>query len=199
MPIQHALGVQWFVESDELGFKIVLKDKPLTRRGVLSTISSIYDPIGMATPILLPGKKILQELCRDKVDWDDTLPEEYRARWERWRNELPALERFVLARCLKPLDFGTSVSRQIHSFSDASFTGYGQVSYLRQVNDRGDIHCAFLMGKSRLTPLKAVTISRLELTAAVLYAKLGTMLKEELDLLEKRILDGQHDSHKVYQ
>ena len=78
LPIERALGVQWFVESDELGFKIVLKDKPLTRRGVLSTISSIYDPIGMATPILLPGKKILQELCRDKVDWDDPLPEEYR-------------------------------------------------------------------------------------------------------------------------
>jgi hypothetical protein len=48
-----------------------LKDKPLTRRGVLSTISSIYDPIGMAAPILLPGKKIFQELCRDKVDWDN--------------------------------------------------------------------------------------------------------------------------------
>ena len=71
LPIERALGVQWFVESDELGFKIVLKDKPLTRRGVLSTISSIYDPIGMAAPILLPGKKIFQELCRDKVDWDN--------------------------------------------------------------------------------------------------------------------------------
>ena len=59
LPIERALGVQWFVESDELGFKIVLKDKLLTRRGILSTISSIYDPIGMAAPILLPGKRIL--------------------------------------------------------------------------------------------------------------------------------------------
>jgi hypothetical protein len=59
LPIERALGVQWFVETDELGFKIVLRDKPLTRRGILSTISSIYDPIGMAAPILLPGKRIL--------------------------------------------------------------------------------------------------------------------------------------------
>ena len=66
LPIERALGVQWFVESDELGFKIVLKDKPLTRRGILSTISSIYDPIGMAAPILLPGKRILQDLCKAK-------------------------------------------------------------------------------------------------------------------------------------
>ncbi|XP_028413661.1 uncharacterized protein LOC114536517 [Dendronephthya gigantea] len=57
LPIERALGVQWFVESDELGFKIILKDKPLTRRGILATISSIYDPIGMAAPILLSGKK----------------------------------------------------------------------------------------------------------------------------------------------
>ena len=152
------MPLEWHVESDELGFKIVLKDKPLK-----------------AAPILLPGKKILQDLCKEKIDWDDPLPEEYRVCWERWRNGLPTLERFVLARCLKPLNFGTSVSRQIHSFSDASFIGYGQVSYLRQVNDRQEIHCAFLMGKSRLTPLKAITIPRLELTAAVLSDKHGTI------------------------
>ena len=63
LPIERALGVQWLVDSDELGFNIILKDKPLTGRGILSTISSIYDPLGMAAPILLPGKKILQDLC----------------------------------------------------------------------------------------------------------------------------------------
>ncbi len=136
----------------------------------------------MAAPILLPGKRILQDLCKEKIDWDDDIPEEYRARWEKWRTELPALEQFVLARCIKPADFGTPVKQQIHSFSDASSTGYGQVSYIRQVNDKGDIHCAFLMGKSRLAPLKSITIPRLELTAALVSAKIGTMLNDELEL-----------------
>ena len=77
------------------------------------------------------------------------------------------------------------MNQQIHSFSDASLTGYGQVSYLRQVNSEGNIHCAFLMGKACLTPLKSVTIPRLGLAAAVLSAKIGTTLKEELQLWDK--------------
>ena len=69
-------------------------------------------------------------------------------------------------RCIIPDGFGSVVSRQIHHFSDASATGYGQVTYLRSVDDKGNIHCAFLMGKSRMAPLKAMTIPRLELTPA---------------------------------
>ena len=65
LPIERALAVQWFVESDALGFQIILKDKPLTRRGILSTVSWIYDPLGMAAPFLLIGNKILQDLCKE--------------------------------------------------------------------------------------------------------------------------------------
>ena len=87
-----------------------------------------------------------------------------------------------MKRCFKPESFGKVVSRQIHCFSDASTLGYGHVSYLRQVNDKGEIHCAFLVGKARLAPLKIVTVPRLELTAAVLSARIGTMTMKELDL-----------------
>ena len=71
LPIEHALGIRWATESDELGFKIIINENPLTCHGILSTISSIYDPLGIAAPILLPGKKILQDLCREKLDWDE--------------------------------------------------------------------------------------------------------------------------------
>ena len=101
-----------------LGFRIVIKDQPLTRRGILSTISSVYDPLGIAAPFLLVGKKILQDFCRTKLGWDDEICEEFRVRWERWRGQLPALERFPMERCLKPNNLGVVVSRQIHSFSD---------------------------------------------------------------------------------
>jgi hypothetical protein len=92
LPIEQALGVHWQVESDKLGFRIALQDKPLTRRGILSTIGSIYDPLGIAAPALLPGKKILQDLCRDKADWDDEIFDEYRYRWQEWRRSLHLLE-----------------------------------------------------------------------------------------------------------
>ena len=180
-PVERALGVQWAIESDMFGFRIVIKDQPLTRRGILSTISSVYDPLGIAAPFLLVGKKILQDLCRTKLGWDDEICEEFRVRWERWRGQLPALERFSMERCLKPNNFGVVVSRQIHSFSDASSTGYGQVSYLRMENERGDVHCAFLIGKARVAPVKTMTIPRLELTAATVSVRVVEMIARELD------------------
>ena len=97
--IERALGVHWFVESDTLQFRIELKDKPLSRRAILSTVSSIYDPLGLIAPFILTGKRILQELCRSGVSWDDELPEEIRPRWEKWRTELPLLERLKIPRC----------------------------------------------------------------------------------------------------
>lgn len=149
LPDERALGVQWAIESDTLGFRIILKDMPLTRRGFLSTICSVYDPLGIAAPFLLNGKKILQDLCRLKIDWDEEIDFEFCARWEKWRSQLSALEDFSMDRCVIPDGFGSVVSRQIHHFSDASATGYGQVTYLRSVDDKSNIHCAFLMGKSR--------------------------------------------------
>ena len=88
LPVEHALGVQWCVESDSVQFRVELKDQPLTRRGILSTVSSMFDPLGLLAPVVLTGKKILQELSRDRAGWDDSIPEPLRARWERWRGDL---------------------------------------------------------------------------------------------------------------
>ena len=81
---KRALGVQCCVQSDSLQFRVVLMDKPLTRRGILSSISSIYDPLGLAAPFLLTGKHILQDLCKTQAAWDETVPDSIRERWEKW-------------------------------------------------------------------------------------------------------------------
>ena len=173
--------MQQAIESDTYGFRIILKDQPLTRRGILSTISSVYDPLGIAAPFLLVGKSILLDLCHTKLSWDEEIGEEYRVRWENWKSQLPALEYFSKERCLKPANFGAVISRQIHDFSDASSKGYGQVSYLRIENEKGDIHCAFLMGKASVAPVKTMIIPRLELTAATVSVSVGEMIAKELD------------------
>ena len=81
LPIERALGVQWCVESDTFRFRITNKDKPLTRIGILSIVSSIYDPLGFAAPFTLRAKKLLHDLCKDeKLGWDDELTESYRNR-----------------------------------------------------------------------------------------------------------------------
>ncbi|KAK3735237.1 hypothetical protein QZH41_008431 [Actinostola sp. cb2023] len=184
LPIERALGVQWCVETDifQFKFRITVSNKPLTRRGILSTVSSIYDPLGILSPFTLVAKKLLQELCCEKaVGWDAEIPEHYLVRWDKWQRELPLLERLILNRCLTPSEFGEIISQQVHVFSDASSTGYGAVAYLRQCDNENRTHCAFLMGKARLAPIKTMTIPRLELTAATVSTRMGHLLKSELD------------------
>jgi len=182
LPIERALGVQWSIESDCFQFRITLSDKPLTRRGILSTINSVYDPLGFISPVILVGKQILQLLCADQLDWDSPISESLRARWECWRAELPKLASIEIDRSFKPDGFGQVVTTEVHHFSDASQCGYGQCSYLRLVDEHSNVHCSLIMGKSRVAPLKPVTIPRLELTAAVVSVKIGSLVERELDL-----------------
>ena len=91
LPAQRSLGVYWDLEEDAFTFRVALPDKPFTRRGVLSTINSIYDPLGLAVPVLLEGRLLLQQLVimgknknNDRpLGWDDPLPETQRLQWQR--------------------------------------------------------------------------------------------------------------------
>ena len=192
--IERALGVSWCVQRDTLKFRIVLNDKPLNRSGMLSSISSTYDPDGTAGPSLIKGRKILQELTFMKGNWTDRVPEEYGVRWERWRNDLMQLEEVELPRCFKPPNFGRVVEACLHTFADASEIGYGMCSYLRQVNEKEEIHVSLVLAKSRVTPLKETTMPRLELAAAYVGSKYHCLAKEELmidDLKEKLWVDSK--------
>ncbi|XP_066270881.1 uncharacterized protein [Branchiostoma lanceolatum] len=183
MPVERTLGMLWNVQTDMLGFRNVDKDKPATKRGILSTVSSMYDPLGLIAPATLHPKLILQDLCREKKTWDERIPEKHVKSWQKWEAELPLLSRrFEVDRCVKPVGFGDPTSVQLHHIADASESGYGTASYIRMENQDGRVHCALLMGKARVAPLKKVTILRLELNAAVVAVRVDSMLKRELDL-----------------
>ena len=94
LPIERALGVQWCVENDTFNFHVILNDRPPTRRGILSTVSSVFDPLGFIAPFILAGKKILQELCKDNVGWDDTLSDIMKTKWYQWKSDVQALRSF---------------------------------------------------------------------------------------------------------
>ena len=184
LPIERALGVMWCVENDSFRFRIELRDCPLTRRGVLSTIGSIYDPNGYIGPVTLKGKQILQQMCRDKLDWDSPIPEYLHPQWEKWRHEIKELEKLEIKRCVKPNGFGPVKAVEMHYFSDASVEGYGQCSYLRLINEHDQVHCSFVVGKTRVTPLKHKTIPRLELAAATTSASMSEFVRNELEYPE---------------
>ena len=182
LPVERALGIRWDVQSDTLGFEISVKERPPTRRGILSVVSSIYDPLGFVSPFILQARTVLQDLCRKGLEWDDVISLEDLERWQSWLKELPKLESLKFDRCFKPKDFGEIVTTQLHTFADASHLGYGAVSYLRFVNNEGRKHCAFVTGKARSAPMKQMTIPRLELTAAATATRVSSMILRELDL-----------------
>jgi len=128
LPVQRFLGAYWCIESDTIKFRIELKDKPLTCRGILSTVCSVYDQLGTVAPVILVGKRLLQELCRDGIKWDDRVPSHIHLQWEKWRSDLPLLEGTTITRCVKPPGFGKPVVIEVHSFSDASDVGLAQVA-----------------------------------------------------------------------
>ena len=102
LPVDRALGIHWNVEDDTFNLVVGDKIQPETRRGVLSLIATIYDPLGYAGPLLLPGREINQALCRMKHRWDERLPEELIARWREWQNGLASLDNFSIPRAFIP-------------------------------------------------------------------------------------------------
>ncbi|XP_022085513.1 uncharacterized protein LOC110976501 [Acanthaster planci] len=185
LPMERALGIKWCVESDMFHFHIETKDQTPTRRGILSTVASIYDPLGFLAPFVLIGKGVLQEMCHNGVSWDDPLPDDLRPRWEKWKNDLLNLKQIQIPGCYKPNDFGKVIAVELHHFSDASTRGYGQCSYLRFIGE-DKAHCTLVSGKARVAHIKVVTIPRLELTAAVVSVQMSHMLKKELELVIDR-------------
>ncbi|KAK7909879.1 hypothetical protein WMY93_014563 [Mugilogobius chulae] len=182
LPVEKALGLSWCAESDTFIFQLSMKPKPHTRRGVLSTVSSVYDPLGFLAPYTLLPKLLLQEMCRQRLSWDDPIPKSMSQCWTTWLQDLQKLEEFKVKRCIKSSTCkGTHVA-QLHHFADGSNHGYGTVSYLRLQDESGNVHLAFMLGKARVAPLKQTTIPRLELTAAVLAVRVDRMLKQELSL-----------------
>lgn len=149
---------------------------------MLSISSSVYDPLGFLAPVTLLAKMMQQELCRRGCGWDDELPPDNLPRWKKWLEDLDQLAAFKVNRCIKPRDFGGVKLAQLHHFADASESGYRTVTYIRMLNQENSVQVTFLLGKARVTPLKAGTIPRLELTAVVLATKVDLLLKSELDL-----------------
>ena len=92
MPLQRTLGVSWNITADMFVLQVAAEQKPFTRRGVLSTVNSIYDPLGFLTPVTIQGRLLLTELSTQAEDWDSPLPKYLEAVWDRWRASLQDLK-----------------------------------------------------------------------------------------------------------
>ena len=178
-----ALGVRWRISQDTFHYVVKERDdsEQITRRVILSRVSSMYDPLGQISPIVLKGKLLFQEATRLGLALDDSVPNDLAEKWTLWYSSLCELEKLNFPRCIIPPGFEEGVA-ELHHFSDASSVGYGACSYIRIVSPDGRIHVALIASKGRLAPIKTITIPRLELSAAVVAVQLDCLIKASLDV-----------------
>ena len=182
---EPTLGLLLDCKNDTLVFNQRLGGMAVpTRRTVVSESASQFDPLGILTPFTARAKLIIQDLWRDKSrGWDDPLsddPNDLLSRWTTWRSELTALPKISIPRCYMPR-LSSDRHYELHVFNDAAHRLYGAVAYLRGIAEN-EVDVGFVAAKSRVAPLKQMSIPRLELCAARLGARLAATLKEELSL-----------------
>ncbi|VEN57358.1 unnamed protein product [Callosobruchus maculatus] len=171
------LGLQWLPLEDVLTFATLSASSTNTKRGVLSQIGRQFDPLGFVAPCIFYAKCFMQKLWMLKLGWDDQLPPHLSKEWHAYTSELHLLSNFKHERKVTARQYSY---HQILGFCDASTLGYAAVIYLRSSNGRGDVKVSLLIAKSKVAPLKTISIPRLELLAAHLLAKLVKYTKSLL-------------------
>lgn len=119
-PIQRSLGLSWNLKTDTFTFRVDAEEKPFTRRGVLATVNSIFDPLGLAAPVIIQGKFLLRDLTAYTKDWDAPLPTVREAEWEAWKHSLQDLAQFEIPRVYSKVSLSSAERLEIYVFCDAS-------------------------------------------------------------------------------
>ena len=150
------LGIEW---STELTIAEFPSMTVVTKRALVSDVARTFDILGWFAPSIIV-KILLQRLWESGIGWDDPVPDEIRESWTRWRRELPMLSEKLLPRCYFPNSaYVTSMS--LHGFSDASEEAYTGVVYLRMVDGQNAVYVALVLSKTKVAPIKRLTIPRL--------------------------------------
>lgn len=164
------LGIFWSPLDDAFKFKVDFGPPSLpTKRNVLSLVARIFDPLGWLSPVVVSAKILLQSLWILKIGWDDSLPNEVISLWTNFNEQLEFISRISIPRWTNQGHEANHV--EIHGFSDASNLAFSAVVYLRTVSITGDTRISILIAKSKVAPLKTLSIPKLELLGACLLTK----------------------------
>ncbi|XP_029178118.1 uncharacterized protein LOC114945928 [Nylanderia fulva] len=165
------LGLSWHSQDDSFQF-VVTPPKTVnpTKRSILSFTAKLYDPLGWAAPFVVTSKILLQELWLLKYDWDTPLPDELRERWESYSRDLQSLNLVRIPRWTGK--HCENLALEIHGFADASNRAYAGVIYIRVIHAPTRFQISLLAAKTKVAPIKTVSIPRLELNAVVLLSRL---------------------------
>ena len=186
------LGLKWNTNSDLMHVNAQAKQTfipdLLTKRVILSIISSIYDLFGFLSPYVIRGKILMQEIWKLQIGWDEAVPLNIKNSFLKWYDEFKQIADVSIPRFL----FSNRANRpneiDLHGFCDASEKAYGALVYLTFRNENSERQSSLIISKARVSPLKSQSIARLELMGALILARL-------IDYVVKAIGVPVHDIH----
>ena len=178
-----ALGVQYAPTEDCFlfrGFEVLMDGKPPTKRQIVSKMSRLWDPMGFLGPFLVTAKLVVRDCWLQEVDWDVVPPAPVVERWNKWLEQIPDLSNVKIPRNIDTCE--VAKERRLHCLTDASQQAMCACVYIRSVWPNGSIEVRLLIAKTRVAPVKAQTLPRLELIGCLMGARLNKYVCDELDL-----------------
>lgn len=202
---EKILGLKWNPKEDKFSFNVKVNFSPkfrgvrsgpnwsrmdinlnfpqnITRRMILSQVASFYDPLGLVAPVVLRAKLLMRLMittCESNkgIKWDEPLNADIIKDWKNFFIELCEVENCTFQRPLKPVNvLGKPI---LIIFSDGSTQAYGSCAYVRWQTNDCEFQTNLIMAKTKIAPMRQLTIPRLELCGAVLSARLREMIVRE--------------------
>ena len=183
--------MNWDKQRDTFRVEIPTESQRLTKRNILKTLASIYDPLGFISPVLLIGKILFRNLCDLRIPWDNEIPQEIENKWVKWVNGLNI--KIEIPRSISIRETITNID--IHLFSDESINEVCTVPYA-VICQPNEISQGLITSKSKLAK-RNLTIPRLELIAAQMFANLSQNIKNALNHQNVRNFYAWSDSTVV--
>ncbi|XP_043483451.1 uncharacterized protein LOC122511943 [Leptopilina heterotoma] len=171
------LGLRWDSNKDCLQYQVEsLDEHKITKRNVLSKVAQVFDPLGLVGPVLITGKIIMQQLWVRQIEWDQQIPPDLSTTWCDYYKALPKLNELIIPRNINPRN--ESESFDIIGFSDFSEKALGACLYAVSKDEDQTMSSQLICSKSKVAPVKAVSLPRLELMAASLLAELVYLVRK---------------------
>lgn len=182
------LGILWNLKTNKFEYKFTLKpsESGITKRSIFSDVQKLYDPLGWLSPSIITAKLLMQKLWLEQVSWDDKINQDLADEWARIRADFKLINDISVERWIHTTAKNKECI-QLHGFSDASSRAYAAVVYARVPDPNGEIHISLMAARTRVAPLKIVSIPRLELCGALLLSQLLSHVSRAMKIPKSKV------------
>ena len=164
---------------------------PLTKRNILRVGAKLFDPMSMISPIVIIAKIYFQNVCvLNYVYWDDQLPDDLAIGWSNYLQQLVSIKSIVIPMYLfcDTVDVITNIN--LHGFCDSSSQAYCAVIYAQTETGGGTIS-RIITSKTKVAPIKKLSIPRLKLLSCLLLSELMSnlcKLQQDVIIVDRKYL-----------